>query len=161
MKRQADISAFFDSVNRPRLAEMLQGRVADGRMMRLLGKCRHVGILDGAEFSRPDEGTAQGSIISPLLGNVYLHHVLDLWFEDEVRPTLAGPAQLIRYADDFVLGFATREDAERVLALLYKRMAAFSTTLQSTVTVARTTWCTRLRAGPGSSGCAVAVNESG
>lgn len=126
---EADISAFFDSVNRQKLAEMLQGRVADGRMMRLLGKCLHVGILDGMEFSRPDEGTAQGSIISPLLGNVYLHHVLDLWFEDEVRPTLAGPAQLIRYADDFVLGFATREDAERVLALLSKRMAAFGLAL--------------------------------
>ena len=61
--------------------EMLQQRVADGSLLRLVGKCLHVGVLDGEEYSEPDEGTAQGSILSPLLGNVYLHYVLDLWFE--------------------------------------------------------------------------------
>ena len=81
---EADIQAFFDSLNRTKLREILQLRVADQSFMRLIGKCLHVGVLDGDEFSRPDEGTAQGSIISPILGNVYLHHVLDRWFEDEV-----------------------------------------------------------------------------
>jgi len=102
---EADIQSFFDSVDRTKLLEMLQVRVADGSMLRLIGKCLHVGVLDGAEFSTPDEGTAQGSILSPLLGNVFLHYVLDLWFAQEVRPRLRGRASLVRYADDFVIGF--------------------------------------------------------
>ena len=87
---EADIESFFDSVDRTALREMLQGRVADGSLLRLIGKCLHVGVLDGAEYSEPDEGTAQGSGLSPLLGNVYLHYVLDLWFEQDVRPRLRG-----------------------------------------------------------------------
>lgn len=122
---EADISAFFDSLDRSRLREMIQGRVADGSLMRLLGKCLHVGVLDGGEFSKPDEGTVQGSIISPLLGNVYLHHVLDVWFERDIRPLLRGHARLIRYADDFVMGFERKEDAERAMELLTARMAEF------------------------------------
>jgi group II intron reverse transcriptase/maturase len=97
---EADISAFFDSVRRPALQEMLQERVADGSLLRLVGKCLHVGVLDCEEFTTPDEGTVQGSIISPLLGNVYLHYVLDKWFEHVLRPQMAGRARLIRYADD-------------------------------------------------------------
>jgi group II intron reverse transcriptase/maturase len=108
---EADISAFFDSVDRSKLREMLQKRVVDGSLLRLIGKCLHVGVLDGEEFSTPDEGTVQGSIISPLLGNVYLHCVLDLWFEHDLRPQLLGHARLIRYADDFVMGFERKEDA--------------------------------------------------
>ena len=80
--------------------ELLQLRVADGSLLRLVGKCLHVGVLDGEVYTKPEDGTAQGSIISPLLGNVYLHHVLDLWFEREVHPRLRGHARLIRYADD-------------------------------------------------------------
>ncbi len=97
---EADIQAFFDSLDRHKLREMLQKRVADKSIMRLVGKCLHVGVLDGFEFSKPDEGTVQGSIISPLLGNVYLHYALDVWFEREVVPQLPGAARLIRYADD-------------------------------------------------------------
>jgi len=97
---EADITSFFDSVDRKALSEMLQTRVADGSLLRLIGKCLHVGVLDGAEFSEPDTGTVQGSVLSPLLGNVYLHYVLDLWFEREVKPRLRGKATLIRYADD-------------------------------------------------------------
>ena len=96
---EADIQSFFDSLDRTKLLEMLQVRVADGSMLRLIGKCLHVGVLDGAEFSTPDEGTAQGSILSPLLGNVFLHYVLDLWFAQEVCPRLRGRASLVRYAD--------------------------------------------------------------
>lgn len=126
---EADIQAFFDSLVRPKLREMLQKRVIDGPLLRLIGKCLHVGVLDGEEFSKPDEGTAQGSILSPLLGNVYLHHVLDLWFEREVKPQLSGHARLIRYADDFVMGFERKADAERVLEMLIQRMTEFGLTL--------------------------------
>src|SRR5262249_25636297 len=98
---EADIVSFFDSLGRKRLDEMLRERVADGSLRRLIGKCLHAGVLDGEELSAPESGTAQGSVLSPLLGNVYLHHVLDRWFEREVRPRLKGRACLIRYADDF------------------------------------------------------------
>ena len=126
---EADIKAFFDSVDRRKLVEMLETRVADGSFMRLIGKCLHVGVLEGESFSIPTEGTAQGSVISPMLGNVYLHHVLDLWFQQEVCPRLRGSARLIRYADDFVIGFHHKEDAERVLEVLHKRMEKFGLTL--------------------------------
>jgi len=126
---EADIRSFFDSIDRKKLMELLQLRIADGSILRLVGKCLHVGVLDGEEFTEPEDGTAQGSIISPLLGNVYLHHVLDLWFEREVRPRMKGHARLIRYADDFVIGFTNKEDAGRVLEVLGKRMAAFGLTL--------------------------------
>ena len=69
--------SYFDSLDRTKLEEMLQVRVADGSLLRLIGKCLHVGVLDGEEYSEPNEGTVQGSGLSPLLGNVYLHHVLD------------------------------------------------------------------------------------
>lgn len=119
---EADIASFFDSLDRTKLEEMLQTRVVDGSLLRLIGKCLHVGVLDGEDYSEPDGGTPQGSVLSPLLGNVYLHYVLDVWFEREVKPRLRGAATLIRYADDFVIGFERRDDAERVLAVLGKRM---------------------------------------
>jgi len=126
---EADIQSFFDSVDRAELRGLIDIRVADGSIKRLIGKCLHVGVLDGEEFSTPDEGTVQGSIISPLFGNVYLHYVLDEWFEDVVRPRLAGHARLIRYADDFVIGFRNKEDAEKTLAVLGKRMARYGLAL--------------------------------
>ena len=118
---EADIVSFFDSLDRTKLEEMLQIRVADGSLMRLIGKCLHVGVLDGEEYSEPDRGTTQGSALSPLLGNVYLHYVLDVWFDREVKPRLRGEATLIRYCDDFVIAFERHDDAERVNAVLVKR----------------------------------------
>jgi group II intron reverse transcriptase/maturase len=126
---EADIKSYFDSISRDELRGMLQIRVADGSMQRLVGKCLHVGVLDGEEFSEPEDGTAQGSILSPLLGNIYLHYVLDVWFEKEVKPRMRGKATLVRYADDFVIGFERREDADRVMAVLGKRMTRFGLTL--------------------------------
>jgi group II intron reverse transcriptase/maturase len=126
---EADIRAFFDSVQRDALMEILQTRVADPSFLRLVSKCLHVGVLDGEEYQEPDEGTAQGSVISPMLGNVYLHSVLDVWFEREIMPHLEGDARLIRFADDFVIGFEREADAVRVLELLKKRMADYGLTL--------------------------------
>ena len=119
----------FDSLDRTQLKKMLEVRVADGSLLRLIGKCLHVGVLDGAELSTPETGTAQGSVLSPLLGNVYLHTVLDLWFETEVKPRLRGRATLIRYCDDFIIGFEHEDDARRVRAVLGQRLGRFGLTL--------------------------------
>jgi group II intron reverse transcriptase/maturase len=126
---EADIVAFFDSVDRSKLLEIMSERVVDGSMQRLVGKCLHVGVLDGEEYSEPEEGTAQGSGLSPMLGNIYLHHVLDMWFEEQVKPRLRGRAYLIRYADDFLLGFEHMDDAQRVMEVLPKRMGKYGLTL--------------------------------
>ncbi len=126
---EAEVTSFFDSLDRTKLEEMLQARVADGSLLRLIGKFLQVGVLDGEEYSEPDQGTTQGSVLSPLLGNVYLHYVLDVWFEREVKPRLCGEATLIRYADDFVIGFERHDDAERVLTVLGKRMGRYGLTL--------------------------------
>jgi group II intron reverse transcriptase/maturase len=97
---EADIESFFDSLDRKKLMEMLRQRVNDEDFARLVGKCLHVGVLDGAEYSEPEVGTAQGSALSPMLGNIYLHHVLDVWLDREVKPQLRGKSCLVRYADD-------------------------------------------------------------
>jgi group II intron reverse transcriptase/maturase len=126
---EADLVSFFDSLDRKQLKEMLGARVADGSLLRLIGKCLHVGVLDGVDLSTSESGTAQGSVLSPLLGNVYLHYVLDLWFEQEVKPRLRGRATLIRYADDFIIGFEEEADARRVMDVLGKRLGRFGLTL--------------------------------
>jgi group II intron reverse transcriptase/maturase len=126
---EADIASFFDSLDRTELKKMLEIRVADGSLLRLIGKCLHVGVLEGESLSEPELGTVQGSVLSPLMGNVYLHYVLDLWFETEVKPRLRGRANLIRYCDDFIMGFERQDDAHRVQAVLGKRMARFGLTL--------------------------------
>jgi RNA-directed DNA polymerase len=128
---EADIVSFFDSLDRNELKRMLQIRVADGALLRLIGKCLHVGVLDGTEYSEPDVGTTQGSVLSPLLGNIYLHYVLDVWFAQQVKPRMKGIAFLIRYADDFVMAFQHQDDAERVKVVLDKRMGRFGLTLHS------------------------------
>jgi len=122
---EADIVSFFDRLDRKKLKELLQRRLADKSLMRLIGKCLHVGILDGVELTKPDEGTVQGSTLSPLLANIYLHHVLDVWFEQVVRPRLRGRASLVRFADDFLIGFEFEDDAQRVMTVLGKRLGKY------------------------------------
>jgi group II intron reverse transcriptase/maturase len=145
---EADIVSFFDSLDRTKLREMLRTRVADESLLRLVGKCLHVGVLDGEEYTEPEVGTAQGSVLSPLLGNVYLHYVLDLWFEREIKRRLRGRAFLVRYADDFVIVLEYQEDAERVMAVLPKRMGRYG---------AFSAWCGQYVAS-GVSGSVDAVN---
>jgi group II intron reverse transcriptase/maturase len=126
---EADIVSYFDSLDRTELMKLLQLRVADGSILRLIGKCLHVGVLDGKDYTEPEMGTIQGSGLSPLLGNIYLHYVLDLWFEREVKPRMVGEATLIRYADDLVITFEREDDAERVMEVLGKRMGRFGLAL--------------------------------
>jgi hypothetical protein len=89
----------------------------------------NAGVLEAGTLTYPDQGTPQGGVISPLLANVYLHYVLDEWFEQDVKPRLRGRAFLIRYADDFVMGFACEEDARRVLDVLPKRFGKYGLTI--------------------------------
>jgi RNA-directed DNA polymerase len=126
---KTDVAAFFDSMDRPVLRGMLEERIDDKSLMRLIGKCLHVGVLDGAELTTPEEGTAQGSILSPLLGNIYLHHVIDKWYENEVKPRMRGRSCLVRYADDLLFGFEAEEDAKRVMKVLDKRLGRFGLSL--------------------------------
>lgn len=150
---EVDIQTFFDSIDRKKLLEFLQIRVADPPFLRLIGRCLHVGVLDGGEFNKPDEGTAQGSSISPMFGNVYLHYVLDLWFERDIKPRLKGHARLIRFADDAVWGFERQDDAVRVMEVLHKRMSKYGLTLHPDKTrlipFARPRYGQNDRSGPG------------
>jgi RNA-directed DNA polymerase len=122
---ELDVQSYFDSIDRKKLLEMLRERVVDGSLLRLIGKCLHVGVLDGEEYSEPGEGTAQGSVLSPVLGNIYLHHVLDVWFERDVLPRLRGKAHLVRYADDGVITFEREDDARRVMGVIAKRFERY------------------------------------
>lgn len=118
---EVDIRKFFDSLDHAHLRAILHQRVRDGVLLRLIGKWLNAGVLEGATWSHPEAGTPQGGVASPLLANIYLHAVLDTWFCQVVQPRLRGRSILVRYADDFVLGFTHEEDARRVLAVLPKR----------------------------------------
>lgn len=124
-----DVRKYFDTIDHAHLREFLQRRVRDGVLLRLIGKWLKAGVLEKGSISYPDEGTPQGGVISPLLANIYLHYVLDEWFEEQVKPVLAGEAKLIRYADDFVLAFTNKRDAQRVYAVLGKRFAKYGLTI--------------------------------
>jgi hypothetical protein len=107
----------------------VQRRVRDGVLVRLIGKWLNAGVLEEGTVRYPEAGTPQGGVISPLLANIFLHEVLDVWFEQEIKPRLTGRAVLIRYADDAVLGFSHEEDARRVLAVLPKRFGKYGLSL--------------------------------
>jgi group II intron reverse transcriptase/maturase len=121
----ADIRAFFDTVAHSALREILNQRVGDGVVRRLVSKWLHAGVWEAGAVTYPERGTPQGGVISPLLSNIYLHEVLDVWFETQIKPKLQGRAFLVRYADDFVMGFERQEDARRVFAVLPKRLAKY------------------------------------
>lgn len=125
----ADIKAYFDTIPHALLQEIVRKRVNDGNVMRLIGKWLHTGAVDLGDIIYPEEGTPQGGVVSPLLANIYLHEVLDTWFAQEVLPRLKGKAFLVRYADDFVIGFETEEDARKVYEVLPKRFAKYGLTI--------------------------------
>ena len=126
---EVDIRKFFDTLDHAHLRELLRRRIRDGVLLRLIGKWLNAGVLEDGNVTYPDKGSPQGGVISPLLANVYLHYVLDIWFEQEVQPRLRGKAFLIRYADDFVMGFTCEEDARRVLEVLPKRFGKYGLTI--------------------------------
>ncbi len=126
---EVDIRKFFDTLDHAHLRTLLRRRVRDGVLLRLIDKWLQAGVLEGGDLTYPEAGTPQGGVISPLLANVYLHYVVDEWFEQEVKPRLQGRAFLVRYADDFVMGFACEEDARRVLDVLPKRLGKYGLTI--------------------------------
>jgi RNA-directed DNA polymerase len=122
---EVDIRKFFDTLDHAHLREALRHRVRDGVLLRLIGKWLNAGVMEDGSISYPEAGSPQGGVISPMLANVYLHYVLDMWFEQEVQPRLAGRAFLIRYADDFVMVFSNESDARRVMEVLPKRFGKY------------------------------------
>jgi len=124
-----DIQSFFDTVSRSHLHAFLDQRVRDGVIRRVIGKWLNAGVMEDGAVFYPQAGTPQGGVISPLLSNLYLHEVLDRWFDQQVKPRLRGRAFVVRYADDAVLGFEHEEDARRVMAVLAKRFARYGLTL--------------------------------
>jgi len=125
----ADIRGFFDTINHEWLIKFLEHRIADKRVIRLVKKWLRAGISEDGEWSKTTIGTPQGAVISPLLANVFLHYVLDLWINQWRGRYARGDVIVIRYADDFVMGFQYREDAERCLRELTGRMQKFGLTL--------------------------------
>lgn len=124
-----DIQSFFDTVSHTHLRTFLDRRMCDGVIRRVIGKWLKAGVMEDGAVWYPEEGTPQGGVISPLLSNIFLHEVLDRWFEEEVKPRMSGRAFLIRYADDAVLGFEFESDAKRVMEVLTKRFGRHGLTL--------------------------------
>jgi RNA-directed DNA polymerase len=126
---ELDIRDYFGSLEHSQLRQIIERRVRDGSVLRHVGKWLKAGVLEERTLRHPEAGTPQGGVISPVLANIYLHEVLDVWFEREVKSRLKGRAFLIRYADDAVLGFSLEEDARRVLEVLPKRFAKYGLAL--------------------------------
>ena len=129
-----DISKYFDRIDHTHLRGFLDQRVKDGVVRRMIDKWLKAGVLDEGSLRRADAGTPQGGVISPLLSNIYLHHVLDDWFETVARPRLAGRSLLVRYADDAVMAFEDRASGEKMLEVLGKRLGRYGLTLHPTKT---------------------------
>jgi RNA-directed DNA polymerase len=122
----ADIRGFFDNMSHEWTLKFVQHRVADARVLRLIGKWLKAGVSEQGQWSEMTAGTPQGAVISPLLANVYLHYVFDLWVEAWRRKVASGEMIVVRYADDLVVGFEQREDAERFLKEFQQRLASFA-----------------------------------
>lgn len=127
----ADIQDFFGSIDRAKLMEMLQRRIVDKDLLRIIGKWLHVGVMEEGRSLHSEIGVHQGSVISPVLANLYLHVVLDEWVEQTVKPRMRGEISLIRFCDDFIVCFQYRDDAEKFQRVLPKRFERFGLTLQA------------------------------
>jgi group II intron reverse transcriptase/maturase len=126
---ELDIRKYFDSIDHEHLRGVLSQRVRDGVVLRLIGKWLNAGVMEDGALQHPEMGAPQGGVISPLIANIFLHEVLDVWFHKEVRPRLRSRALLVRYADDAVMLFDSEEDARRVMDVLAKRFEKYGLTL--------------------------------
>jgi len=126
---ELDIRKYFDTIDHQMLQAVVRKRIGDGVILRLIGKWLNAGCIEAGVYARTSAGTPQGGVISPLLANIYLHEVLDAWFEQEARPRLRGRVTLVRYADDAVMLFEYEDDARRVMHVLPKRFGRYGLTL--------------------------------
>ena len=122
---EADIKGFFDNVDHDWLMKFLEHDIADKNFLRYIKRFLIGGIMEGTELKESDRGTPQGGLISPVLANVYLHYVLDLWFEKGIKPRLKGEAYYVRYADDFLIMFQYENEARKVMQVLIPRLGKF------------------------------------
>jgi RNA-directed DNA polymerase len=131
---EADIKGFFDHVTHSHLQRFLAHRIADPRFLRIIDRFLRAGVMEDGGFSASEQGTPQGGLVSPALANIYLHYVLDVWFEKRFAKSCRGRAYLVRYADDFVACFHLEEDAKRFMVELNHRLAAFDLEAEPTKT---------------------------
>jgi len=131
---EADLKNFFGSLDHGWLLRFVEHRVGDPRILSLIRKWLKAGVMENGAYKESEVGTPQGGSISVLLSNLYLHYVLDLWFEKAIKPRLEGECYLIRYIDDFIVCFQYKSDAKRFVEVLEKRLAKFSLTLESNKT---------------------------
>ena len=130
----ADLKSYFDSISHTHLRSFLDLRIKDGVVRRMIDKWLKAGVLEEGTVHRPVAGTPQGGVISPMLSNIFLHHVLDGWFEEVARPRLRGNCQLVRFADDFVVALEDRHSGKRLLDALGKRLGRYGLTLHEAKT---------------------------
>jgi RNA-directed DNA polymerase len=124
-----DIRKYFDTIDHSQIQAIFRRRVRDGVIRRLVGKWLNAGVMEKRVIFHPETGVPQGGVISPMLSNMYLHEVLDSWFAKTVQPRLKGKSCMVRFADDAVLAFERKDDAERVMAVLPKRFSKYGLTL--------------------------------
>ena len=130
----ADLKTYFDSISHTHLRSFLDLRIRDGVVRRMIDKWLKAGVLEQGTVHRPVTGAPQGGVLSPALSNIFLHHVLDEWFEEVAKPRLRGNCQLVRYADDFVIALEDRHSGKRLLDVLGKRLGRYGLTLHETKT---------------------------
>jgi group II intron reverse transcriptase/maturase len=125
----ADITGLFDNLDHEILRNLIKKKMNDGTLLRLIGKWLNAGVMEEGSIHYPEQGSPQGGVISPILSNIFLHYVLDDWYEQEVKPRLKGRSFLMRWADDFIIGFEYKSDAERAMGVLPKRFGRYKLTL--------------------------------
>jgi len=125
----ADVSRFFDELGHDQLREFIKRRVKDGGIMKLIGKWLKAGVMEEGNLTHAEKGSPQGGVISPLVANIFLHNVLDEWYEQEVKPRLKGRSFLQRYADDFIIGCELESDARRIMEVLPRRFGRYGLTI--------------------------------
>jgi len=128
---EIDIKGFFDNVDHQWLIECLNQRIDDHNFRSIIIKFLKAGVIEEGKFSQTDKGTPQGGILSPILANIYLHYVLDLWFEINLKKEINGYTEMVRYADDFIIGAQTKEEAEQILSAVKERLKKFNLEVSS------------------------------